>query len=85
MSLISGGPGKAVWWDKIASRFDGWNDARFREAGLRAVPNCVVRRSAYIASGQCSRRIVQSALDRQVFFRSLGCKLLLGPLLAQMF
>jgi 2,3,4,5-tetrahydropyridine-2-carboxylate N-succinyltransferase len=51
MSVISGGPGKAVWWDKVASKFDGWNDARFREAGLRAVPNCVVRRSAYIAPG----------------------------------
>src|SRR5215510_13434550 len=51
MSLISGGPGKAAWWDKIASKFDGWTDARFRDAGLRAVPNCVVRRSAYIAPG----------------------------------
>src|SRR3989449_144500 len=51
MRVIAGGPGAAVWWDKIASKFDGWNDARFREAGLRAVPNCVVRRSAYIAPG----------------------------------
>src|SRR6266403_5826278 len=51
MSVISGGPGKAVWWDKIASKFDGWDDARFRKAGVRAVPNCVVRRSAYIAPG----------------------------------
>src|SRR6476646_10122886 len=51
MSVISGGPGKAVWWDKIASKFDGWDDARFRKAGMRAVPNCVVRRSAYIAPG----------------------------------
>src|SRR5262245_5009749 len=51
MSMISGGPGKAVWWDKIGSKFDGWNEARFRVAGLRAVPNCVVRRSAYIAPG----------------------------------
>ena len=51
MSVIAGGPGKAAWWDKVASKFDGWNDARFREAGFRAVPNCVVRRSAYIAPG----------------------------------
>jgi 2,3,4,5-tetrahydropyridine-2,6-dicarboxylate N-succinyltransferase len=51
MSVIGGGPGKAVWWDKVASKFDGWDDARFRAAGLRAVPNCVVRRSAYIAPG----------------------------------
>jgi 2,3,4,5-tetrahydropyridine-2-carboxylate N-succinyltransferase len=51
MSVIEGGPGKAVWWDKIVSKFDGWTEVRFREAGLRAVPNCIVRRSAYIAPG----------------------------------
>jgi 2,3,4,5-tetrahydropyridine-2,6-dicarboxylate N-succinyltransferase len=51
MSAIAGGPGRASWWDKVASKFDGWDDARFREAGFRAVPNCVVRRSAYIAPG----------------------------------
>jgi 2,3,4,5-tetrahydropyridine-2-carboxylate N-succinyltransferase len=51
MTVIPGGPGKSVWWDKVASKFDGWTDARFREAGFRAVPNCVVRRSAYIAPG----------------------------------
>ncbi len=51
MSVIAGGPGKAVWWDKVASKFDGWGDSRFREAGFRAVPGAVVRRSAYIAPG----------------------------------
>src|SRR5437868_13311780 len=51
MTVIPGGPGKAVWWDKVASKFDGWTEARFREAGFRAVPNCVVRRSAYVAPG----------------------------------
>src|SRR4051794_1022068 len=51
MSVIPGGPGRAAWWDKVASKFDGWDAARFREAGFRAVPNCVVRRSAYIAPG----------------------------------
>src|SRR5262245_41360425 len=51
MSVLGGGPGKAVWWDKVASKLDGWDEARFREAGFRAVPNCVVRRSAYIAPG----------------------------------
>jgi 2,3,4,5-tetrahydropyridine-2-carboxylate N-succinyltransferase len=51
MSVIAGGPGKAAWWDKVASKFDGWGDDRFREAGFRAVPGCVVRRSAYIAPG----------------------------------
>jgi 2,3,4,5-tetrahydropyridine-2,6-dicarboxylate N-succinyltransferase len=49
MSLIPGGPGQASWWDKVPSKFDGWGDNRFRAAGFRAVPGCVVRRSAYIA------------------------------------
>jgi len=50
MATISGGPGKsAPWFDKVQSKFEGWDDARFREAGFRAVPNCIVRRSAYIA------------------------------------
>jgi 2,3,4,5-tetrahydropyridine-2-carboxylate N-succinyltransferase len=49
MSLIPGGPGEAAWWDKVPSKFDGWGDNRFRAAGFRAVPGCVVRRSAYIA------------------------------------
>jgi 2,3,4,5-tetrahydropyridine-2,6-dicarboxylate N-succinyltransferase len=51
MSVILGGPGEAVWWDKVASKFDGWGDNRFRAAGFRAVPGSVVRRSAYIAPG----------------------------------
>jgi 2,3,4,5-tetrahydropyridine-2-carboxylate N-succinyltransferase len=51
MSVIGGGPGEGAWWDKVASKFEGWSEARFREAGFRAVPNCVVRRSAYIAPG----------------------------------
>jgi 2,3,4,5-tetrahydropyridine-2-carboxylate N-succinyltransferase len=51
MTVIPGGPGEAVWWDKVASKFEGWNDARFKEAGFRAVPGCVVRRSAYVAPG----------------------------------
>jgi 2,3,4,5-tetrahydropyridine-2-carboxylate N-succinyltransferase len=49
MSLIPGGPGQATWWDKVPSKFDGWGENRFRAAGFRAVPGCVVRRSAYIA------------------------------------
>jgi len=51
MNVIAGGPGKAVWWDKVDSKFKGWTAARFRKAGFRAVPSCVVRRSAYIAPG----------------------------------
>ncbi len=51
MGVIGGGPGKAVWWDKVPSKFDGWGENRFRSAGFRAVPSCVVRRGAYIAPG----------------------------------
>ena len=51
MTVIGGGPGKAVWWDKVPSKFEGWGDNRFREAGFRAVPGAIVRRSAHIASG----------------------------------
>ncbi len=51
MAVIPGGPGRAVWWDKIDSKFKGWTPARFRKAGFRAVPSCVVRHSAYIAPG----------------------------------
>ncbi len=51
MSLIKGGPGKAAWWDKVPSKFDGWTAAKFKKAGFRAVPNCTVRRSAFIAPG----------------------------------
>ncbi len=49
MTAISGGPGKASWWDKVPSKFDGWGENRFRDAGFRAVPGAIVRRSAYIA------------------------------------
>ncbi len=51
MSVILGAPGKAAWWDKVPSKFDGWSEARFRDAGFRAVPGAIVRRSAYIAPG----------------------------------
>ncbi|MEX0751365.1 MAG: 2,3,4,5-tetrahydropyridine-2,6-dicarboxylate N-succinyltransferase [Xanthobacteraceae bacterium] len=51
MAVIPGGPGKAVWWDKVNSKFKGWTAARFRKAGFRAVPGAIVRRSAYIAPG----------------------------------
>src|SRR5262245_8136154 len=49
MSVIKGAPGKAVWWDKVPSKFDGWNAGKFKKAGFRAVPGAVVRRSAYVA------------------------------------
>jgi 2,3,4,5-tetrahydropyridine-2-carboxylate N-succinyltransferase len=51
MSIMRGGPGKSVWWDKVPSKFDGWTATKFKKAGFRAVPNCVVRKSAFIAPG----------------------------------
>ena len=52
MAAIPGGPGSDTpWWDKVPSKFEGWGDKHFRAAGFRAVPNCIVRRSAYIAPG----------------------------------
>jgi 2,3,4,5-tetrahydropyridine-2-carboxylate N-succinyltransferase len=51
MSTIPGGPGGAKWWDKVDSKFKGWTAARFKKEGFRAVPGCVVRKSAYIAPG----------------------------------
>jgi 2,3,4,5-tetrahydropyridine-2-carboxylate N-succinyltransferase len=51
MKIISDAPGGAVWWDKVDSKFLGWDEARFRAAGFRAVPGAIVRRSAFIAKG----------------------------------
>src|SRR3954462_14419424 len=55
MKLIEGAPGdpdrKSVWWDKVDSKFLGWDEAKFRAAGFRAVPGAIVRRSAFIAKG----------------------------------
>jgi 2,3,4,5-tetrahydropyridine-2-carboxylate N-succinyltransferase len=51
MSLVPGGPGNSAWWDKVPSKFQDWGENRFRAAGFRAVPGCIVRRSAYIAPG----------------------------------
>jgi 2,3,4,5-tetrahydropyridine-2-carboxylate N-succinyltransferase len=49
MEAIKGGPGDGAWWDKVASKFDGWSAVDFEKAGFRAVPGSIVRRSAYIA------------------------------------
>ena len=49
MEVVKGGSGQSTWWDKVPSKFEGWGENQFREAGFRAVPNAIVRRSAYIA------------------------------------
>jgi 2,3,4,5-tetrahydropyridine-2-carboxylate N-succinyltransferase len=51
MEIIKGGPGEAMWWDKVPSKFDGWGAVDFEKSGFRAVPGSIVRRSAYIAPG----------------------------------
>ncbi len=51
MRLIEGAPGDASWWDKVDSKFAGWDETRFRASGFRAVPGAIVRRSAFIAKG----------------------------------
>ncbi|MGR3464846.1 2,3,4,5-tetrahydropyridine-2,6-dicarboxylate N-succinyltransferase [Limimaricola sp.] len=51
MEMQPGGPQGGGWWDKVDSKFAGWGENRWRDAGFRAVPNAVVRKSAYIAPG----------------------------------
>ena len=58
MKMIENGPGGAHWFDKVDSKFLGWDDAKFRASGIRAVPNCIARRGAYIAPGVVDRKSV---------------------------
>tara|TARA_Y100000589_G_scaffold142473_1_gene135986 strand:+ start:1162 stop:1989 length:828 start_codon:yes stop_codon:yes gene_type:complete len=51
MEIQSGGPQSSGWWDKVDSKFKGWSEEYWKKAGFRAVPNCVVRKSAFIAPG----------------------------------
>jgi 2,3,4,5-tetrahydropyridine-2-carboxylate N-succinyltransferase len=51
MEIIEGGAGGATWWDKVPSKFTGWGENRFRDAGFRAVPGSIVRRGAFISKG----------------------------------
>ena len=51
MEVHEGGPQNSGWWDKVDNKFKGWKTKDWKEAGFRAVPSCVVRRSAYIAPG----------------------------------
>jgi len=51
MEIQNGGPQSSGWWDKVDSKFKNWTEKSWKEAGFRAVPNCVVRKSAYIAPG----------------------------------
>ena len=51
MEVQTGGPQGGTWWDKVDSKFAHWGEAQWKAAGFRAVPNCVVRRSAFIGKG----------------------------------
>jgi 2,3,4,5-tetrahydropyridine-2-carboxylate N-succinyltransferase len=51
MEIQNGGPQSSGWWDKVDSKFKNWTEKSWKEAGFRAVPNCVVRKAAYIAPG----------------------------------
>jgi len=42
------GGGVGPWWDKVPSKFEGWGETEFTEAGFRAVPGSIVRRGAFI-------------------------------------
>jgi len=45
----NGDPSPGPYWDKVPSKFLGWNEAAFEQAGFRAVPGAVARRGAFIA------------------------------------
>jgi 2,3,4,5-tetrahydropyridine-2-carboxylate N-succinyltransferase len=50
-AVIDQGSGGAPAYDKVPSKFAGWGENRFREAGFRVVPGAVCRRGAYIGKG----------------------------------
>ena len=49
--LVEGGAAGAPAFDKVPSKFAGWSESRFREAGFRIVPGAVVRRGSHIGRG----------------------------------
>ncbi len=49
-AVIEGAVG-APAFDKVPSKFEGWDDARFRDAGFRVVPGAIVRRGSHIGKG----------------------------------
>ena len=51
MGMIAGGAGGSHWFDKVPSKFKDWSEADFRASGIRAVPNCIVRRGSYVSPG----------------------------------
>ena len=50
-SVVEGGSAGHPAYDKVPSKFAGWDDARFAEAGFRVVPGAIAREGSYIAPG----------------------------------
>ena len=48
MELQTGGPQNSTWWDKVDSKFKNWGETEWKKKNFRAVPNTVVRASAFI-------------------------------------
>ncbi|MEJ7926965.1 2,3,4,5-tetrahydropyridine-2,6-dicarboxylate N-succinyltransferase [Sphingobium sp. AN641] len=48
-AMIAGSPGEGHWWDKVPSKFAGWDEAAFRAAGFRAVPGAFARAGSHVA------------------------------------
>ena len=48
MELQKGGPQNSTWWDKVDSKFKDWGETEWKKRNFRAVPNTVVRASAFI-------------------------------------
>lgn len=50
-AVVPAGAGGAPAFDKVPSKFAGWDDARFRDAGFRVVPGAVARQGSFIGKG----------------------------------
>jgi len=49
--VMDGGSAGEPAFDKVPSKFAGWGDNRFAEAGFRVVPGAVARRGSFIGKG----------------------------------
>ncbi|WP_042691710.1 2,3,4,5-tetrahydropyridine-2,6-dicarboxylate N-succinyltransferase [Azospirillum sp. B506] len=49
--MIPGGPGGSSWYDKVPPKFEGWSEGQFQNAGFRALPGAIARKSSYVAPG----------------------------------
>ena len=48
MEIQKGGPQNSTWWDKVDSKFKDRGETEWKKKNFRAVPNTVVRASAFI-------------------------------------